>query len=186
MSLNIKKKKKPNQCFECDHWDGYADGITGWCAPRKGTSYAVHSCRKYKPREDKPEEPDRSMTLTEVHAWCDQNLTGFDCLHCGKCCVHPGCSGGERELILDFLYKHEIKPIDNGTETCPFRLDGLCLIYEVRPVMCRAIGYHVKEGTCKNEEGNPNINIKGKWGQLLRLYKACGGEFYLLDDILSK
>lgn len=189
MSLNIRKKKIkfPGDCHRCDHWGSYANGNTGWCEVKHGTSYAAHTCGKFKPRKEKPVEHDRSMTARELHQFLDERLKGFDCMGCGACCVYPPCSEQERALIIDYCFKNDVKPVDNG-ETCPFRQDGKCAIYDVRPVPCRLAGYHKKEMRCLNPDNTTASVPKALWEQIRRMYESIvqSGQGYLLHDFLPQ
>lgn len=138
-------------------------------------------------KKKKKPEPDRSMTAKQLYKFLDDRLTGFDCLGCGACCVYPPCSEQERSLIIDFCYRNDIKPVDNG-DTCPFRQDGKCAIYEVRPVPCRLAGYHEKEMPCKNPDNKTATVTKALWEQIRRIYGsiARSGQPFMLHGFLPK
>ena len=72
-----------------------------------------------------------------------------DCSNCGNCCsnILP-MSKREAKKIYRYIKKNHIKPVMHGAlvhtkelydGTCPFRDDaqGKCLIYPVRPWICR-------------------------------------------------
>jgi Fe-S-cluster containining protein len=67
------------------------------------------------------------------------------CSRCGECCGdYLPITGTELETIRRYVWQHKIKPYKNKVVnlpidiTCPF-LNGkkLCVIYEVRPSICR-------------------------------------------------
>ena len=83
----------------------------------------------------------------------EQNFRVFticgECSNCGSCCTNLlPVSGKEKKTIRRYIQKHGIKeqtchyptadPILDLT--CPFRhhTEKKCLIYEVRPAICRA------------------------------------------------
>ena len=69
------------------------------------------------------------------------------CTNCGQCCsdILP-VSGSEIKTIKNYIRKHKIQeqkhfaPVAEYFDfTCPFRnnLEKKCVIYEVRPLICR-------------------------------------------------
>lgn len=85
-----------------------------------------------------------------------------NCKNCGKCCGVIPATKKEVEAIRKYITERGIKPLSpKGSETCPFRdnVQKKCLIYPVRPLICRLYG--VAEGTMKCENGN-SANIDGK------------------------
>ena len=74
------------------------------------------------------------------------------CRQCGSCCGYVPASTDEVAVIRRYLNIHpDIIPVSKSGINCPF-LDcesKLCMIYPVRPVICRLKG--VSEGlNCKN------------------------------------
>ena len=74
------------------------------------------------------------------------------CSNCGGCCndIIP-LSNGDINRIKQYVKKHNIKPINhcllqpNALDTvCPFRdeNENKCVIYEVRPYICRIFSCH--------------------------------------------
>lgn len=85
------------------------------------------------------------------------------CSNCGECCSNfLPISTKEAKNIMRYMTKHDIKeqksfaPISGHFTdgTCPFRdsINKKCLIYDVRPEICRLF-------LCSGDEGK-NINIK--------------------------
>lgn len=90
-----------------------------------------------------------------------------NCRNCGKCCGVIPVTDDELTSIRSYLESHPFSrryaSQHTGHITCPFRDDKMkcCLIYEVRPVICRLFG--VTEGmqcvfgnTCEID-GHPYI-----------------------------
>lgn len=91
-------------------------------------------------------------TLQEVVEDMERGVYDFtqngECSNCGQCCSRfLPMSGKEVKFIKRYIQKHKIKeqrhifPIAGAVEdwTCPFRseVERKCLIYEVRPAICR-------------------------------------------------
>ena len=79
----------------------------------------------------------------------------FPCRHCHECCNSILWFKPEETLIKDYLKKHNIKYIICPTEQfdqlnmrCPFLKDDRCVIYSVRPIVCRLQG-NIPELLCK-------------------------------------
>ena len=64
------------------------------------------------------------------------------CTNCGKCCGPILMGEREYKLIKEYCIKNNIKPIYYLDDTCFFRdeKNKKCLIYEVRPVICKLFG----------------------------------------------
>lgn len=82
------------------------------------------------------------------------------CTNCGECCGIIPATKEEISDIQKFILKNGIKPMKKPTIICPFRdtKEKKCLIYPVRPLICRLFG--VTEGTMKCKNGN-SANIDG-------------------------
>lgn len=93
------------------------------------------------------------------------------CINCGECCGIIPASEQEINSIREYITKNGIKPIIRTNKAiCPFRDNEKkkCLIYPVRPVICRLFG--VAKGNMQCPNGNsadidgtkfiPNGNIK--------------------------
>ena len=71
----------------------------------------------------------------------------FDCKHCHKCCGPIIWFKTEDILINDYLKKHNIENVKWTTDEfqknemkCPFLKNDRCVIYHVRPLVCRLQG----------------------------------------------
>ena len=61
--------------------------------------------------------------------------------NCGRCCGPVPVSQTDMEEIRRYVSLHSIEAMDNGPMTCPFLgQDKGCLIYAVRPLVCRLFG----------------------------------------------
>lgn len=67
----------------------------------------------------------------------------MECTKCGRCCsAFLPVSDSELNKIKNFVQKNSIKPIKNillkdANQVCPYFDGHKCLIYEVRPAICR-------------------------------------------------
>ncbi len=66
----------------------------------------------------------------------------FNCKRCGKCCGPHFVSPKERLTIRDYLKQHDMeeRPHTSIYEYCPYLENNTCLIYPVRPLICRLMG----------------------------------------------
>lgn len=74
-----------------------------------------------------------------------------NCTNCGRCCGLIPATPDEIKEIRAYVSKHKIKAVNIRKMTCPFRDDKkkICLIYPVRPMICRLMGV-VKGMECPN------------------------------------
>lgn len=88
--------------------------------------------------------------LKELGSFCDVTDYTIDgkCSNCGQCCSNLlPMSDAEIRRIMDYLKKNPVKEqfqralvsINQTDMTCPFRdnVNRKCLIYSVRPAICR-------------------------------------------------
>lgn len=81
------------------------------------------------------------------------------CTNCGGCCGPVFANATELDKIRAYVKEHGILPRDNDPITCLFRdeEEKRCIIYPVRPMICRLMG--VSKGMqCPN--GN-TVEIEG-------------------------
>jgi hypothetical protein len=83
------------------------------------------------------------------------SITDFNCKHCHDCCGPIIWYEPEDILIRDYMKKHNIKRISWTIEDfkknnmkCPYIHDDRCIIYPVRPMVCRLQG-NISELKCK-------------------------------------
>ena len=87
-------------------------------------------------------------------------IPDIKCKHCHRCCKNIIWFEPENILIEDFLKNnyHNLSNLKNSKENnknkCPFLNNSGCIIYPVRPIVCRFQG-NVRELKC-----NLNIDIK--------------------------
>ena len=84
-----------------------------------------------------------------------------NCTNCGKCCGPVPATWKEIREIAAYMVKNpDIKPVYKDIINCHFRNDDQqkCMIYPVRPLVCRLFGV-AKGMECVN--GNSH-NIDGK------------------------
>ena len=80
----------------------------------------------------------------------------FPCKQCHKCCGPIIWFEPEELLIRDYLEKNKIKRIvwtkeefEKNHMRCPYIIDDRCIIYPVRPIVCRLQG-EISELKCKS------------------------------------
>lgn len=91
-----------------------------------------------------------------------QEIPEFECERCGKCCGVLGATAMELHLIDKHVEKHHIEvheyqqtEISNSkilrttsNLLCPYLRDPECMVYPVRPTICRLFGIVVEHMTC--------------------------------------
>lgn len=80
-----------------------------------------------------------------------------NCVNCGKCCGLVPATIREVEEIRKWMARNNVQPIRQENQAvCPFRDEPhkRCLIYPVRPVVCRLFG--VTSGVMQCPNGNSN------------------------------
>ncbi|MGL5713374.1 MAG: YkgJ family cysteine cluster protein [Paraclostridium sp.] len=108
----------------------------------------------------------------------------LNCNNCGGCCGPVPISEREYKLIYDYCIENNVVPILYLEDyTCPFRDNKkkVCLIYEVRPTICKLFG--VSEGMeCDN--GN-TYNMNGYKYILKDPNKDLNGMNKLVADLVK-
>ena len=76
-----------------------------------------------------------------------QKIPEFDCKHCHECCGPIIWFNTEEILIKDYIERNGIENVKWTTEEfnknnmkCPFLKNDRCIIYSVRPIVCRLQG----------------------------------------------
>ncbi len=66
----------------------------------------------------------------------------FNCLRCGACCGPHYVSPAEEEVIDKYLSEHKIekRAFKSIFDKCPYFQQHSCLIYPVRPLVCKLMG----------------------------------------------
>lgn len=68
-------------------------------------------------------------------------MNKFNCKNCGECCGPAPITNEELRSIKRFLKMKDMKlPEVKDELTCRFRKDNSCLIYPVRPIVCKLFG----------------------------------------------
>lgn len=82
------------------------------------------------------------------------SIQNFPCKQCHKCCGPIIWFEPEELLIRDYLEKNKIKRIiwtkkqfEKNHMRCPYLIDDRCIIYPVRPIVCRLQG-NISELIC--------------------------------------
>lgn len=82
------------------------------------------------------------------------SIPNMDCDRCGECCGPAACTPIEFKAIKAYAARKHIIPIKQGS-TCPWYQGTGCLVYPVRPFICRLYG-HTTQLVCPNGH---NVNI---------------------------
>ncbi|KYK21167.1 hypothetical protein AYK21_05395 [Thermoplasmatales archaeon SG8-52-2] len=90
-------------------------------------------------------------SLTEIY----NSINNFKCQHCHKCCGPIIWFEPEELLINEYMQKKKIKKIlwtkaefKKNNMRCPYLIEDRCIIYPVRPIVCRLQG-NISELRCK-------------------------------------
>jgi len=128
-------------------------------------------------------------TLDEIKKQLDEiyeQIPSFDCKRCGKCCGPIVWFKPEDLVIQEFMKQHGIEHViwsmddyeKNGFH-CPYWNEKKgCLIYPVRPFICRMQGLS-NDLPCANREADfpPRRHIDILWRTYKKLNDKIGGEF---------
>ena len=93
-------------------------------------------------------------SLNEIY----KSIKTFKCKHCHQCCGPIIWFEPEELFIRDYLEKNKIKRIvwtkeefEKNHMRCPYIIDDRCIIYPVRPIVCRLQG-NISELKCKSSK----------------------------------
>lgn len=82
-------------------------------------------------------------------------IKNFKCQHCHQCCGPIIWFEPEEIMIKDYLEKNKIRRIlwtleefQQNQMICPYLVNNRCIIYPVRPIVCRLQG-NISELKCK-------------------------------------
>ena len=94
------------------------------------------------------------------------SIQNFPCKQCHKCCGPIIWFEPEELLIRDYLEKNKIKRIvwtkeefEKNHMRCPYIIDDRCIIYPVRPIVCRLQG-EISELKCKSSNDHRLMSEK--------------------------
>jgi len=92
------------------------------------------------------------------------SIPGFNCKHCHQCCGPIVWFEPEEMLIKRFLQKNKIeriiwslKEFEKNKMKCPYLRDDRCIIYPVRPLVCRLQG-NISNLKCNLSKTNKKIS----------------------------
>jgi Fe-S-cluster containining protein len=107
-------------------------------------------------------------------------IPGFNCQHCHQCCGPIFWFEPEDILIRQYMEKNKIERIswsreefDKNQDKCPYLINDRCIIYSVRPIVCRLQG-NISELRCKSSDEKKLISqeklndIKEEFFKLIR------------------
>lgn len=129
-----------------------------------------------------------SSEITRLVKIYNQIPKDFKCHHCHLCCGPIIWFQPEEYLIRKFLNKHKLDYIvwsendfKKNNMRCPYLKDGKCIIYPVRPIVCRLQG-HIPELPCKmiKDISFDKLKIKKIETEFKKLINDSGsvGRFY--------
>jgi len=110
--------------------------------------------------------------LGEIH----NEIQEFECERCGKCCGPLGATAMELNIIDEHVRRHNIEvpeysqieflanTIVRTTENtrCPYLKDNECVVYKVRPTICRLFGTVAAHMNCAASNGGVKEPITSK------------------------
>jgi len=111
------------------------------------------------------------------------------CEHCHQCCGPIVWFEPEEILIRNYMYKNKIKNVlwtieefKQNNMKCPYLINDRCLIYPVRPIVCRLQG-NITELKCKLSKNDKLISeqeIKTIRKEFIKIIKQKNGlnKFY--------
>lgn len=110
-------------------------------------------------------------------------IPSFDCKHCNECCGPVIWFEPEEQLIKKFMINNNIKRVvwnkeefERNNMKCPYLKDNRCIIYPVRPLVCRLQGV-VSDLKCKQKNKQKNmsdIELKRILGEFKKLILETG------------
>lgn len=141
---------------------------------------AVGGCPTPREREARMAE-EIGRVLGEIH----KEISAFECGCCGKCCGTLGATGMEMQIIDEYIRRHSIEVPEYTESTlpdpfimrttkddlCPYLQNHKCMVYLVRPTICRLFGTvtgHMDCEVSKREVKEP-ITIITAFGILRRV-----------------
>lgn len=92
-------------------------------------------------------------------------IPDFPCKQCAHCCNHIIWFKPENEIIREYIKNFnlqktiEINIQQDDKEKCPFLKNNKCLVYPVRPIVCRFQG-NISELPCKMYEKKKILSKK--------------------------
>jgi len=116
-------------------------------------------------------------SLKEIY----KSINNFKCQHCHQCCGPIIWFEPEELFINEYIEKKKIKRIlwtkeefKENNMRCPYLIDDRCIIYPVRPIVCRLQG-NISELKCKLSNDGTFLsekkleNIRKKFIKLIKL-----------------
>lgn len=83
-------------------------------------------------------------------------MSDFLCHACGECCGPVACTRAEWEAIAAYIRANGVLPVARDGLACMLQGgDKFCMVYPVRPTLCRMHG-HVAKMPCPN---NPDADF---------------------------
>jgi len=122
-----------------------------------------------------------NQTIKESLEKIYSKIPNFNCQCCHQCCGPIIWFKPEEILIREYLEKNKIKRViwtkeefKKNNIKCPYLINEKCIIYPVRPIVCRLQG-NICELKCKSLSNNDKLmsaeeleNIKKEFFQLIR------------------
>ena len=106
------------------------------------------------------------LKITESLEKLYSQIPNFKCKHCNQCCGPIIWFGPEELLIREYLEKFKIKRViwtkeefQKNQMKCPYLVNNRCIIYQVRPIVCRLQG-NIFELKCKSSNNCISISRK--------------------------
>lgn len=79
---------------------------------------------------------------------------------CSSCCNLESVSALEGHIIQDYLSQHPLPEFTSQSSACVFLQNDECLIYKVRPLICRTHGLIIADGDKATPERTCDLNFR--------------------------
>jgi len=122
-------------------------------------------------------------------------IPNFECKHCHNCCGPIVWFKPEEILISDYLHNKKIKrflwtkeEFEQNQMRCPYLIDNRCIIYPVRPIVCRLQG-NISELKCKLSNNAILMSEKEKDNvrkEFIKLIKQTNGTNIFYSTLIFK
>lgn len=122
-------------------------------------------------------------------------IPNFECKHCHKCCGPIVWFKPEEILINDYLQKQKIKrflwtkeEFEQNKMRCPYLINDRCIIYPVRPIVCRLQG-NISELKCKSSNNVMLMSEKEKDNvrkEFIKLIRQTDGTNIFYSTLILK
>jgi Fe-S-cluster containining protein len=118
------------------------------------------------------------IELNQIYA----RISNFECENCQECCGPINWSLAEDIVIREYMERYgieyvrwSVKDYIKNNFKCPYAKNGVCVIYPVRPLVCRLFG-HTEKLKCaqsRNKNDLSNTEIESMMKDVVMLSAKC-------------